>query len=124
MVKSDRRGLILTKPNQSRGGRIQPSVFGIAGTGGGTAPSRGGGGSDVSAASWLLGKRGTCQKSLGSWYLRYPLPKTEKSADLAHYFSGMAKFCVKKSSIEREKFNVRSEPDFYWGKPVKLGKCR
>ena len=29
----------------------------------------------------------------GSWDLRYPLPKTEKSADLAHYFSGVAKFC-------------------------------
>ena len=30
----------------------------------------------------------------GSWDLRYPLPKTEKSADLARYFSGVAKFCV------------------------------
>ena len=30
----------------------------------------------------------------GSWDLRYPLQKTEKSADLPHYFSGVAKFCV------------------------------
>ena len=34
--------------------------------------------------------------------LRYHLPKTEKSADLAHYFSGMAKFCVKNQA-----WNVR-----------------
>ena len=40
------------------------------------------------------GERGTYQKSLGSWDLRFSLPKTEKSADLAHYFSGVAKFCV------------------------------
>ena len=52
--------------------------------------------------------------SCGSWDLRYPLPKIEKPADLAHYFSGVAKFCVQKN-IERERVNLRSEPDFYWG---------
>ena len=52
--------------------------------------------SGVSAASGLLGKPGTYQKSPGSWDLRYPLPKTEKSSYLAHYFSGVAKFCVQK----------------------------
>ena len=36
------------------------------------------------------------------------------SADLAHYFSGMAKFCVQKIKIECERVNLRSEPDFYW----------
>ena len=30
----------------------------------------------------------------GNWDLRYPLPKTEKCADLAHYFSEVAKLCV------------------------------
>ena len=52
---------------------------------------------DVSAASGLLGKPGTYQKSPGSWALRYPLPKTEKSSDLAHYFSGVVTFCVQKN---------------------------
>ena len=34
-----------------------------------------------------------------SWELgsRCPLPKTEKSSDLAHYFSGVAKFGYKKN---------------------------
>ena len=52
--------------------------------------------SGVSAASGLLGKPGTYQKSPGSWDLRYPLPKTEMFADLVHYLSGVTKFCVKK----------------------------
>ena len=69
------------------------------------------GGSGVSAASGLLGKPGTYQKSPGSWDIRYPLPKTEKSADLAR---GQI-LCIKKSNIERERVNVRSQPDFYWG---------
>ena len=30
---------------------------------------------------------------------KVPLPKTENSADLTHYFSGVATFCVKKSNI-------------------------
>ena len=57
--------------------------------------------SGVSAGSGLLGKPGTYQKSSGSWDLRYPLLKAEKSADLDHYFSGVAKFCVKKTSNVR-----------------------
>ena len=32
---------------------------------------------------------------------KVPLPKTEKSADLAHYFSGVATFCVLKKSQHR-----------------------
>ena len=48
----------------------------------------------------------TYQNSPGSWNPRYPylLPKTEKSADLAHYFSGVAIFCMQKSQhIKHEK---------------------
>ena len=54
------------------------------------------------------------QKSPGSWDLRYPLPKTEKYADLAHLFFGSGQILCKKSNFERERVNVRSEPDFYW----------
>ena len=46
--------------------------------------------SGVSAASELLGKPGTYQGLRVGTHL----PKTEKSADLAHHFSGVAKFCV------------------------------
>ena len=52
--------------------------------------------SGVSAASGLLGKPGTYQKSPGIWDLRNSLPKTEKYSDQAHYISGVAKFCVQK----------------------------
>ena len=49
--------------------------------------------SGVSAASGLLGKPDVPEVS---WELRskVPLPKSEKSADLAHYFSGVTQFCV------------------------------
>ena len=54
--------------------------------------------SGASAASRLLGKPCTYQKSPGSWDQKYPLPKTEKSVYLAHYFSGVTKFCVQKKN--------------------------
>ena len=45
--------------------------------------------------------------------------KTEKSADLTHYSSGVATLCVKKVNIELE--NVSPELTFYWGNsPVNL----
>ena len=47
---------------------------------------------------------------------KVPLPKTEKSADLAHHFFGSGQILSrKKSNIERERVGFRSEPDFYWG---------
>ena len=48
----------------------------------------------------LQGYWGNQARTRGSWELGSkvptppPLPKTEKSADLARYFSGVAKFCV------------------------------
>ena len=62
--------------------------------------------SGVSAASGLLGKPGTYQKSPGSWDLRYPLPKSEKSADLAHYFSGVANFFVQKNKTSNKRGSI------------------
>ena len=58
--------------------------------------------SGVSPASGLLGKPGTYQ---GSWELGSKVPPTKngKSADLAHYFSGVAKFCVQ----NRETSNLK-----------------
>ena len=74
------------------------------------------GSSGVSAASGLLGKPGTYRRSPGSWDAGYlPLPKTEKSPNLAHYFPGRAKFLVKKSNIELQSVNIRRELAFYWG---------
>ena len=62
----------------------------------------------------------------GSWNVRYPLPKMEKSADLAHYFSGVAKFCVQNketSNLKRSMSGLNriftgkfpSKFHFYWG---------
>ena len=64
----------------------------------------------VSEVCWELGRE-------------VPLPKTEKSADLVHYFSGVTNFFVKKSNIEleTERVNVRPELAFYWGNsPVNI----
>ena len=75
--------------------------------------------SGVSAASGLLGIPGTYQKSPGSWDLRYPLGPYQKLKSLRIWptiFWEWSNFVYKKiSNIEREKANVRSEPDFYWG---------
>ena len=52
--------------------------------------------SGVSAASGLLGNRHVTEVS---WELGRKVPlqkKTEKSADLTHYFSGVGKFLVNK----------------------------
>ena len=54
----------------------------------------------------------------GSWDLRYSLQKTEKSADLAHYFSRVAKFCVQNketSSLKRSMSGLNRI--FYWEIP-------
>ena len=62
----------------------------------------------MSEVSWELGRK-------------VPLPKTEKSADLTHYFSGVAKFLVKKSNIDLERVTVRPESAFYCGNsPVNM----
>ena len=51
--------------------------------------------SGISAASGLLRKPRTYQKSLGSWDLRYLLPKIEKSAEKAHFFGSGQILCKK-----------------------------
>ena len=51
----------------------------------------------ISAASGLLGKPGTYQKSTGSWDLRYPLPKIEVCR-FGPLFFGSGQFCVHKYS--------------------------
>ena len=65
----------------------------------------------VSEVCWELGRK-------------VSLPKTEKSADLVHYFSGVAKFLVKKKSnieLKTERVNIRPELAFYWGNsPVNI----
>ena len=71
--------------------------------------------SGVSAASGLLGKPGTYQKSPGSWDLRYPYQKLKSLRIWPTIFRELPNFVYEKSNIERERVNVRSEPDFYWG---------
>ena len=51
----------------------------------------------------------------GSWDLRYPLPKTEKSADLAHYFSGVAKFCAQNKETSNLKGSLSGLNRIYTG---------
>ena len=49
----------------------------------------------------------------GSTDMSGPLPKTEKSADLDHYFQEWPHFVCRKSNIELERSNVMSELSFY-----------
>ena len=52
----------------------------------------------------------------GSWDLGYPLTKTEKSPDLAHYFSRVAKFCVQNKETSNLKRSMSGLNRIFTGK--------
>ena len=73
--------------------------------------------SGVSAASRLLDGE-TRHVPYVSWELgaKAKVPKTEKFADLAHYFSGMAKFLYTKSKTSNVRGSISGLNRIFMGK--------